>query len=306
MASYLPLLLSSVSTQHVPSDDTSLSTQARGQVDYLSHEWNEDDIARSWRNMTRQKNEIANGQRLENASWRTWWKQRNKLKTVSPETLNWLKDSDVTWLYGPLHTALDWSPPPKPAEDPTSVEKEHNTQDRLGLSCEPGPKKPILKHKTISELLLSALPPSYEEADLHDGADGFVEELEVAGPDQGRPPLLHTKSDTNVLKLARPQNPVRKDSPPRIIAETQEPAPDPVLGPELQRSASSDSATGSSDLNPPTKRHITFNTFVEQCIAIDSPPKQPKKPSPDTRWAQFEEEDDGSVSLLALRGCELR
>lgn len=39
--------------------------------------------------MTRQKNEIANGIRLENASWRTWWKQRNKLKTVSPETLNW-------------------------------------------------------------------------------------------------------------------------------------------------------------------------------------------------------------------------
>jgi hypothetical protein len=27
--------------------------------------------------------------RLENASWRTWAKQRNKLKTISPETLNW-------------------------------------------------------------------------------------------------------------------------------------------------------------------------------------------------------------------------
>ncbi|EIW75068.1 hypothetical protein CONPUDRAFT_66052 [Coniophora puteana RWD-64-598 SS2] len=39
--------------------------------------------------MTRQKNDIANGVRLENASWRTWWKQRNGLGTVSPETLNW-------------------------------------------------------------------------------------------------------------------------------------------------------------------------------------------------------------------------
>jgi len=39
--------------------------------------------------MTRQKNEIQNGLRLENASWRTWWKQRNKLKTISPETLSW-------------------------------------------------------------------------------------------------------------------------------------------------------------------------------------------------------------------------
>jgi hypothetical protein len=58
-------------------------------VDYLSHQWAEEDVWRSWRNMTRHKLEISNGLRLENASWRTWWKQRNKLKTVSPETLNW-------------------------------------------------------------------------------------------------------------------------------------------------------------------------------------------------------------------------
>lgn len=58
-------------------------------VDYLSHQWAEEDVWRSWRNMTRHKFEISNGLRLENASWRTWWKQRNKLKTISPETLNW-------------------------------------------------------------------------------------------------------------------------------------------------------------------------------------------------------------------------
>ncbi|KAH8108307.1 hypothetical protein DFH11DRAFT_1475345, partial [Phellopilus nigrolimitatus] len=39
--------------------------------------------------LTKQKNEIANGVHLENASWRTWWKQSIKLKTVSPGTLNW-------------------------------------------------------------------------------------------------------------------------------------------------------------------------------------------------------------------------
>ena len=38
--------------------------------------------------MTEQKNKIANNDRLKNASWQTWWKQRNKLKTISPETLN--------------------------------------------------------------------------------------------------------------------------------------------------------------------------------------------------------------------------
>jgi hypothetical protein len=88
MANYLPVFLISVSTKAVP-DDSSLSTLPRAQVDYLSHDWQEEDVWRSWRNMTRQKNEITNGMRLENASWRTWWKQRNKLKTISPETLNW-------------------------------------------------------------------------------------------------------------------------------------------------------------------------------------------------------------------------
>lgn len=88
LTSYLPVLLVSVAN-HAAPDDSSYSTLPQGQVDYLSHEWREEDVWRSWRNMTRQKNAISNGMRLENASWRTWWKQRNKLKTVSPETLNW-------------------------------------------------------------------------------------------------------------------------------------------------------------------------------------------------------------------------
>ena len=94
-ANYLPVLLVSVTTNAVP-DDSALSTRPRAQVDYLSHEWQEEDVWRSWRKMTRQKNEITNGIRLENASWRTWWKQRNKLKTVTPETLNWCVSVNCT------------------------------------------------------------------------------------------------------------------------------------------------------------------------------------------------------------------
>jgi hypothetical protein len=87
-ANYLSLLMSSVNVS--TSDDSDITnTHSTGQVDYLSHEWREEDVWHSWRRMTRQKNEIANGIRLENASWRTWWKQRNGLQTVNPETLNW-------------------------------------------------------------------------------------------------------------------------------------------------------------------------------------------------------------------------
>jgi hypothetical protein len=59
-------------------------------IDYLGNGWlNEDDIAASWKFMTKQKNDLINGLRLENASWRNWAKQRHNLKTVSPKTLNW-------------------------------------------------------------------------------------------------------------------------------------------------------------------------------------------------------------------------
>lgn len=71
-------------------DDSEITTRLPAiAVDYLSHDWSEDDVWTSWKAMTRHKAEIANGVRLENASWRTWAKQRGKLKTISPETLNW-------------------------------------------------------------------------------------------------------------------------------------------------------------------------------------------------------------------------
>ncbi len=77
------------------SDDSTLSTLPHIQVDYLSHEWSEEDVWRSWGSMRRQKDEIKDGMRLENASWRTWWKHRNKLTTVAPENLNWCISLDL-------------------------------------------------------------------------------------------------------------------------------------------------------------------------------------------------------------------
>ncbi|KAF7370488.1 DUF1752 domain-containing protein [Mycena sanguinolenta] len=247
MARYLPVLLVSVSTNATP-DDSSLVVLPRGQVDYLSHEWAEEDVWRSWRNMTRHKNEIANGMRLENASWRTWWKQRNKLKTVTPETLNWLKDSDVTWLYGPLHTAVDWSPPPKPQPDPTEVGRVSSAEDRLDLAAK---HKPILKHRSITEILQSDLPqsPVFSPADSEDEDEDADDDTLHAT----RPALSHTRSAPHVHQL--PQSSLRKPSPPRV-------QPPSMVSASLRQ-------------NGLPRRHITFNTFVEQCIAVDSPRRPP-------------------------------
>ncbi|KAG7094142.1 hypothetical protein E1B28_007754 [Marasmius oreades] len=304
MANYLPVLMHSV-TAHLAPDDSSLETLPRGQVDYLSHDWREEDVWRSWRNMTRQKNEITNGMRLENASWRTWWKQRNNLQTVNPETLNWLKDSDVTWLYGPLHTAVEWTPPPKPTPDVTERQPA-SAQDRLDLSL---PKqKSILKYRTISELLTSELPssPPYSPSESDGEADA------VGSNDQRRPSLPHTRSDTHITRWG-PDRTFRKDSPPRVeppgsagastpnsdtVANSTQPTPTRIssssnltsyfsshlpghqshntsqTSSSTSNSASASPRGASSELSAapaPKKKHITFNTFVEQCIAIDKP-----------------------------------
>ncbi|RUS31910.1 hypothetical protein BC938DRAFT_476779 [Jimgerdemannia flammicorona] len=117
-------------------------------VDYLSYNFDEMDLAASWKVMTKQKKDIVNGIRLENASWRTWWKKKNGLKTISPEMLNWLKDSDVTWLYGPLHTM------PKKI-DKYSEPKQASTFDKLGLMKANMGLKPALKKKSLSDILRS-------------------------------------------------------------------------------------------------------------------------------------------------------
>jgi hypothetical protein len=70
-------------------DDAAINTQPWRNVDYLAHDWKEEDIWSSWKYITSHRGEHPNSARLENACWRTWTKCKNNLKTVSPETLNW-------------------------------------------------------------------------------------------------------------------------------------------------------------------------------------------------------------------------
>jgi len=70
-------------------DDIAVKVQPSRHVDYLSHNWKEEDIWSSWKLIVSRRGDYTNSARLENASWRTWMKSKNKLSTVSPETLNW-------------------------------------------------------------------------------------------------------------------------------------------------------------------------------------------------------------------------
>ncbi|SPO29173.1 related to REG1 - regulatory subunit for protein phosphatase Glc7p [Ustilago trichophora] len=241
-------------------------------VDYLSHQWTDEDVWSSWKAMTKQKNQIANGVRLENASWRTWAKQRGNLKTISPETLNWLKDSDVTWLYGPLHEHVESVPPPKLA----------TTADRLDL--DDGHRvRSILKHRTISDMLTTpgnAASPNVEletnPIDDHmQEQDRKAEEAAAAVATQ-RAPLFAVKSDSNLVSKA----PRRVGSSPNAM---------PLVSAQKKKSPSigrADSA-GSEE-----KRHISFNHRVEQCIALDH--QYPDYDDYDEDEFEEEEEDASS------------
>lgn len=70
-------------------DDTAVKIQPSRHVDYLSHDWCEEDIWASWRHIVSRRNVYGQRSRLENASWRTWAKSKYQLATIPPEALNW-------------------------------------------------------------------------------------------------------------------------------------------------------------------------------------------------------------------------
>jgi len=111
-------------------------------VDYLSYCWgNELDLATSWRVMTKNKDTMINGHRLENASWRKWFQQRYSLPLLNPAELNWFKDSDICWLYGPMHLHSD-------------NEQKRQTNFNTNTNLKSALKKSSLDefHKTIESL----------------------------------------------------------------------------------------------------------------------------------------------------------
>lgn len=84
-----PFDTDSTPTHYAAADDSSITEEPDRHVDYLSHEWREEDIWASWRYVVSRRKMYNNAVRLENASWRTWTKSKYRLRTVSPETLNW-------------------------------------------------------------------------------------------------------------------------------------------------------------------------------------------------------------------------
>ncbi|KAK6606148.1 protein phosphatase type 1 complex subunit Hex2/Reg1 [Botrytis cinerea] len=125
-------------------DDLGVRVKPSHHVDYLAHDWPEEDLWASWKFIQSHRTAYENSKRLENASWRGWAKKRSNLKTIDPE-----KDHDTTWLYGPLHQQ-------EPSKSLFSSQMDLDCRPKLtrSLSYADVSVKPILKQRGICDVLL--------------------------------------------------------------------------------------------------------------------------------------------------------
>ncbi len=174
-------------------------------------------------------------------------------------TYSRMKDHDVTWLYGPLQTGIV-----RPLRaDPTPPASQVSRSNSFGS------KKPILKKRTLSEIMLQR---SLSSSTL-------------------------MKQATDALRAQQPGQRLR-DRPvlgDRALSDFTS----SEFGVPLTRSTthpSTEASTASSGIHTPcTKRHIHFNNRVEQCIAID-------KEAMDRRdyFSAIHDDDDSSADEMLI------
>ncbi|KAH9909393.1 protein phosphatase type 1 complex subunit Hex2/Reg1 [Xylariomycetidae sp. FL2044] len=249
-------------------DDTAVKHHPTQHVDYLSHNWKEEDIWSSWRYIVSKRTEYSNAPRLENASWRTWMKAKYRLKTVSPETLNWLKDCDVTWLYGPLQTRQS-----KLFPNGTS-----NGSSTLSRSDSFVNKKPILKKRSMSEIMLQR---SLSSSSLLKQATAVVQaQQQDRGVRIARPILQRSTTDYVTFPFSS-----RRRTRENTSLQPSE-ATSGIVSPSTER------------------KHIHFDEQVKQCIAVDV--KGDEDDDDDTihrKWGYGDDSDsdDGAIMMKRTR-----
>lgn len=269
----------------IPHDDNDIVHEPKRHVDYLSHKWDESEISQSWKYIILKKKkkdeDLVNAARLENASWRTWAKARNNLKTVSPEVVNWSKDSDVTWLYGPIVRKTG------DAVATTNQEFGYGSDDETSKRVptkkpkkKSGPK-PILKKRTVSEII--------EENSLWrlNVARQHRKQLTNASPVIDGYGSTYAPDDYDAIAAkvnaqyyaSSPHNNPEEETPSQFGAHQTLTSGSPVASVKEEKfddSAPPSILTSSGKTNKSSgeqkDRHIHFNDRVDQCMAVNIHP----------------------------------
>ncbi|KAF2874905.1 hypothetical protein BDV95DRAFT_626504 [Massariosphaeria phaeospora] len=249
----------------ISEDDTAVRPAPSQHVDYLSYEWREEDIWSSWRHIVGRRSIYGERSRLENASWRTWAKNQFKLQTVSPETLNWLKDYDVTWLYGPL----------QPASSRLMSQNDSEPVSRLSKTNSFLHKKPILKKRSMSEVMLQNSISS----------SSLVKQAAAA---------VHAQQVSDQILERRRVRPVIGRATSDYISVS---IPSWTSSQVSTTYFSSQSTSGLvSPADHHERRHIRFDDNVEQCIAVDCKDADDEEEEDFNHnpWAKYRDDDESS------------
>jgi len=119
--------------------------------DYLYHDWQLNELTQTYQYLKyfQQKSRKEVDHRLNYALWRNWSRNLFDLKTISPEFIQWNKDCDITWLYGPYFFNLQSTPSPNVYQHCYSTQDDLHSTRRL---------KSALKRKSLaSQFYHSAL-----------------------------------------------------------------------------------------------------------------------------------------------------
>jgi hypothetical protein len=196
----------------------------------------------------------------------------------------------VTWLYGPLHQA-PVAVPPKGA----SLEEKLNIIPPL-----PKGRKPILKKRTLAEVLVLGLAKTNNLPDRPPADE--LKELDIdsrgnKGPEErDRIMLLHTKSDTNLLRPAIGR--IQQSSPPSDNDTTKPRRPRVRVADESSLSMSTKASTSPPphDRDTGPKKRVGFNSYVAQCIAIAPGEKSSSDDADDSDEDALSMKSGGSTS----------
>ncbi|OJD34175.1 protein phosphatase type 1 complex subunit hex2 [Diplodia corticola] len=222
-------------------------------VDYLSQDWHEDDICSSWRHITVNRHQYGQVSRLENASWRAWAKSRFQLATVLPETLNWFKERDITWLYGPLQQSTTRDSGTGAATRRDVLVRAGDPLVTAAAAAAPRPRpRSILKKMNALETMTRR--SSFSLSVLRTQHAATAAAAAAALPQQSSP-------------SQRPGGPLgRSHSTPDFLLLLASSS-----SPSSNSSNSSSSSISAAPAKPPRKSekpHIRFNEVVEQRISL--------------------------------------
>lgn len=285
-----PTLAFLASPDLLPHDDSDLVAEPSRHVDYLSHQWDVSDISKSWRYVILRRKDVANAARLENASWRTWAQRRSNLKTISPEEVNWSKESDVTWLYGPI---VD--------DDDNDMDHDHESRTDdcksgtassmvagdISIARKKHGPKPILKKRTVQDMMIShlnllklqvATARSELEQARREDAEAQARKDKSTGSE--RPPeyfdynLISAKLNSQYKNYSTQNSQAGSRNNSEVNLASINPVAAADLSAKLQEVSNQRTESKPTESVPESAvakepRHIHFNDEVQQCIAVD-------------------------------------